>query len=196
MGKLIIQVSLSIDGFFEGPDHDLSWHLVDEELHYHFNEQLAPMGAFLSGRVTYETMADFWPAADADPDAPGPMVEFARIWRDMPKIVYSRTLEQAGWNTTIVRDVVPAEVRQLKADVPGDLVLGGADVAEDFLRHDLVDEFRLYMHPVLLGRGTQFFRSSYETLNLRQVESRTFGNGVVLLRYERPQRQSAPPAEA
>jgi len=127
MRKVILWMSVSLDGFIEGPDHDIDWHLVDDELHSHFNEQLSAMGAFLDGRLTYELMAGFWPAADSDPSSTGPMVEFARIWRDMPKIVYSRTLERAGWNTTVVRRI-----------------------------------------------------------SLQLAETRAFGNGVVLLRYQRP----------
>ena len=178
--------SVSLDGFFEGPDHDLSWHLVDDELHSHFNEELAAMGAFLDGRVTHEGMAEFWPAAGTDPESTAPMVEFARIWRDMPKFVFSRTLEGADWNTTILREVVPEEIEALKAQPGGDLALGGANLAATFLRHGLVDELRLYVHPVVIGAGTPFFKPSDVRVAFRLLDTRTFGNGVVLLRYERP----------
>jgi dihydrofolate reductase len=186
MRKIILMMSVSLDGFIEGPDRELDWHLIDDELHTHFNRELGAMGAFLGGRVTYELMAGFWPTADADPTSPAPMVEFARIWRDMPKIVYSRTLEQAGWNTTVVRDVVAEEVMELKAQPGGDLVLGGADIAATFMRHDLIDEYRLYVHPVVIGRGKPLFPASNTKINLRLAETRTFGSGVVLLRYRRP----------
>jgi len=186
MRKIVLMMSVSLDGFFEGPDHDLGWHMVDDELHSHFNEELAAMGAFLDGRVSYELMAEFWPTADSDPTSTAPMVEFARIWREMPKIVFSRTLERADWNTTILRDVVPDEIRALKAQPGGDLALGGADLAATFLRHDLVDELRLYVHPVVIGRGTPLFKPSDARIELRLAETRTFGNGVVLLRYMRP----------
>ena len=186
MRKIIFMMSVSLDGFFEGPDHDLSWQLVDEELHHHFNEWLAEAGAFLDGRVTYELMAGYWPTADQDPAASAPEIEFARIWRDMPKIVFSRTLEQAGWNTTIARDVVPEQIAELKAQPGGDLVLGGSVLASSFLAHDLIDEFRIYVQPVLLGRGRPLFQPSDAKLSLRLAETRTFGNGVVLLRHERP----------
>ena len=99
MRKIILAMQVSLDGFFEGPDRDISWHMVDDELHRHFNQQLSTMGAFLDGRVTYELMEGFWPTADQDPAAGAVMAEFARIWRDMPKIVYSRTLTTAAWNT-------------------------------------------------------------------------------------------------
>lgn len=187
MRKIVLMMSVSLDGYIEGPDRDIDWHQVDDELHQHFNDTLRQMGGFLEGRVTYELMAVYWPTADADPDAPAPVAEFAGIWRDMPKIVYSRTLREAEaeWNTTVVRDVVPEEVLALKAQPGGDLGLGGADLAAAFLRHDLVDEFKVYVHPVLLGRGKPLFPVSDTRIPLRLTESRTFGNGVVLLRYER-----------
>jgi dihydrofolate reductase len=190
MRKIVLHMSVSLDGFFEGPDHDLSWHLVDEELHTYFNEQLAPMSAFLDGRVTYELMAEFWPTADADPESSGPMKEFAGIWRDMPKIVFSRTLERADWNATIRREVDADEIRALKQEPGGDMAVGGADLAETFRRHDLIDEYRLYVHPVLLGRGRQLFGPADAPRDLRLVETRTFGNGVVLLHHERDQNHS------
>src|SRR5438045_8993523 len=127
MRKIVLMMSVSLDGFIEGPNREIDWHMVDEELHHHFNEQLAAMGAFLSGRVTYELMAEFWPTADTDPSSTPPMVEFAGIWRDMPKIVYSRTLDAAGWNSTVVRDVVPEEGNELKAQPGGDLARRAAD---------------------------------------------------------------------
>jgi len=183
--RIVVMMSVSLDGFFEGPDGDLGWHLVDDEVHTEFNEVLGAMSAFLDGRVTYELMAGFWPTADADPDSSPPMVEFARIWRDMPKIVYSRTLERAGWNTTVVREVDPEAVRRLAAEPGGDMAVGGADLADTFRRLDLIDEYRLYVHPVLVGRGRRLFGPGDATTGLRLVESRTFGNGVVLLRHER-----------
>jgi dihydrofolate reductase len=186
MRKIVFMMSVSLDGFFEGPDRELDWQLVDVELHQHFNEWLATAGAFLDGRVTYELMAGYWPTADQDPGASAPVIEFARIWRDMPKIVFSRTLEQAGWNTTIVRELVPGEIQKLKAQPGGDLVIGGADLALAFRAHDLIDEYRIYVQPVLLGRGRPLFEPSDITARLRLAETRAFGNGVVLLRYERP----------
>jgi dihydrofolate reductase len=186
MRKVVLMMSASLDGFIEGPNRELDWHLVDDELHRHFNEVLGSMGGFLSGRVIHELMAAFWPTADTDPASTPPMVEYARIWRDMPKIVYSRTLEYTDWNTTVVRDVVPAEVMELKAQPGGDLALGGADLAASFMRHDLIDEYRLYVHPVVIGRGKPLFPVSDSRTELRLDETRTFGNGVVLLHYRRP----------
>ncbi|MFD6966816.1 dihydrofolate reductase family protein [Streptomyces sp. NPDC059979] len=187
MRKIILMTQVSLDGYIEGPERQIDWHLVDDELHQHFNDELRSMGGFLSGRVTHELMADFWPTADADPANAGPMAEFAGIWRDMPKYVYSRTLQRAGWNTTIVRDVVPEEVAALKAAPGGDLTLSGADLTASFLRHDLVDAYRIYVHPVRIGRGKPLFPpTDGGPVPLRLEGTRAFGNGVALLRYGRP----------
>ena len=183
MRKVILFVSISLDGFFEGPNKEIDWHMLDDEFHAHVLEVLEPAGGFLSGRVTYELMASFWPTADQDPASPKPVAEFAGIWRDMPKVVYSRTLAGAGWNTTIVREVVPEEVLALKAQPGGDLTLGGADLIAEFIRHDLIDEYRIYVHPVVIGRGKPLFPDI--RLDLQLIDTRTFGNGVVLLHYRR-----------
>ncbi|GIG03857.1 dihydrofolate reductase family protein [Catellatospora coxensis] len=185
MGKIVMMMSVSVDGFFADPDGGLDWHLIDEELHYHFNALLAPMGAFFDGRVTYQLMADYWPTADQDPGSAGPMAEFAGIWRDMPKYVFSRTLDQAGWNTTVLREVVPDEIRKIAEQVGGDVALGGAALGAAFLEQDLVDEIRLYVHPVVLGRGRPLFQPADHRHDLRLKRTRTFGSGVVLLHYER-----------
>lgn len=187
MRRIIFMISVSLDGFFEGPDRELDWHLVDDELHSHFNEQLATMGAFLDGRRTYELMAEFWPTADADPGSTAPMVEFVRIWRQMRKLVFSRTFTEADWNTRVVHDVVAEEIMELKARPGGDIALGGAELAAEFMRQNLIDEYRLYVHPVILGQGHPLFGSASAPTSLRLVDHRPFGNGVVLLRYERPE---------
>ncbi|MEV5984545.1 dihydrofolate reductase family protein [Streptomyces sp. NPDC052051] len=187
MRKIILMMSMSLDGYIEGPDREIDWHLVDDELHQHFNDVLKEMGAFLQGRVTYQLMADYWPTADRDPAASAPVVEYARIWRNMPKVVFSRTLQHADWHSTIVRDVDVEDILALKAQEGGDLVLGGADLAAEFLRNDLIDEFRIYVHPVLVGCGKPLFHEAeaHHLTSLHLMHSRRFANGVVLLHYER-----------
>jgi len=185
MSKVILFVQMSLDGFFEGPQKELDWNMLDDELHAHVNGVLATMGGFLSGRVTYELMAAYWPTADADPAATPFVKEFAPIWREMPKVVYSKTLASAGWNTTIARDVVREEVEELKRRSRGDLVVGGGELGAAFMAQDLVDEYRIYVHPIRIGEGKRLFPPSQEKVPLHLAEARTFGNGVVLLRYER-----------
>ena len=116
---------------------------------------------------------------------------FAGIWRDTPKVVFSRTLEHVGPNATLRRDVVPEEIRALQAEPGGDMTIGGPDLAETFRRLDLIDEYRLYVNPVLLGRGNPLFREADARTSLNLIETRTFGNGVVMLRYGRPASQGA-----
>lgn len=185
MRKIILWMSVSVDGYIEGPDRDISWHLVDHELHAHLNEELDRMSVFLHGRVTYQLMEGYWPTADADPDSSVTVKQFARIWRDKPKVAYSRTLERAGWGTTIVRDVVAEEVAALKAEPGGDMSIGGAGIAAEFMRQDLIDEFRVYVHPVVIGAGTPLFPPGGPKIDMTLIGTRTFGNGVVLLHYRR-----------
>ncbi|MFG3119425.1 dihydrofolate reductase family protein [Streptomyces sp. NPDC048197] len=191
MRKIVLMMSMSLDGFIEGPDHDIDWHVVDDELHQHFNDLLRTMGGMITGRVTHELMAGFWPTADADPAVGGPTAEFAGIWREMPKFVFSRTLRQADWNTTVLPEVTVEQVRELTSRPGGDLTLGGARLSATFLRLDLVDEFRIYVHPVLIGRGTPLFPDTDARTRLRLLETHAFGNGVTLLRYARDDRPAA-----
>lgn len=183
MRKIVVHMGLSLDGFFEGPDHDISWHRVDDELHAHMNEHLATVGAFLMGRVTYELMEAFWPTADQDPANPAVMTEFTGIWRAVPKVVFSRTLQQVGPNATLVSEVDPDAIEALKQQPGGDMTVGGVDLVETFRRLDLVDEYRLYVNPVVVGRGRRLFESADTPTDLDLVEERRFGNGVVMLRY-------------
>lgn len=186
MRKIVLMMSVSLDGYFEGPDHDISWHLVDEELHQHMNDVTRRLGGDLCGRATFELMDGYWPTADAAPDVSPVEAEFAQLWRELPKYVFSRTLDHVDDpNATIVREVVPEEIRKLKEQPGGDLVVGGAELAAEFLRHGLVDEFRIYVHPVLVGRGRLLFPADDALTSLNLAETRAFGNGVVLLRYEK-----------
>ena len=186
MRKIVVHLGISLDGYFEGPNREIDWHQVDDELHAFINDGLRTMSAFIEGRVTYELMEDFWSTADQGPDADADpvTVDFAGMWRATPKIVFSRTLERTGPNATLRREVDPAEIRALKQQPGGDMTLGGPDLAETFRRHDLIDEYRLFVTPVLLGEGRRLFGTSDAPSNLRLAETRAFGNGVVLLRYD------------
>ncbi|MDR6505455.1 dihydrofolate reductase family protein [Arthrobacter oryzae] len=183
MRKIILLSSVSVDGFFEGPDRDISWHLVNEEILRYLNEQFRALGAFMYGRVTYELMAGLWPTARRNPDLSAPLVEFAGIWCDMPKFLFSRTLTQAGWNTSVLHDVVPEQITELQEQPGGDIVLSGVNLASTFMRQGLVDEFQVFVHPVVLGQGRPLFEVPDVRMNLSLKGTRTFGNGVVLLHY-------------
>jgi dihydrofolate reductase len=184
MGRLIYGMSVSLDGFVETPSRSLDWALVDEELHSFFNDQARELSASLYGRRMYELMVDYWPTAEADPSATPAMLEFARIWKDLPKIVFSRTLERVEWNSRLVRDHAGEEVERLKAQPGFDMDVGGPTIAETFMRLGLIDEYRLFVHPVILGAGKPFFPGLADRIGLKLLETRTFGSGVVYLRYE------------
>lgn len=184
MGSVVVQLSVSLDGRFEGPDGDISWGLVDDEVHAHVNEVLGRMHAFVSGRRNWAMMDEFWPTADEDPEAPGPVRDFAGIWREARQIVVSRTLTELPPRATELWPEVTAErVRALTAD--GDVAIGGADLAASFFRLGLVDELRLLVMPVVLGEGRPLFPDGVR-LEWEPVGTRTFGNGVVLLHHRRP----------
>ena len=184
MGKIVYMLSVSLDGFMEGPDHDISWHHVDEEVHRYFNDLLRPMAAFIHGRRTYELMADYWPTADKAPDATPLIVDFAHIWRDMPKVVFSRTLESVDWNSRLERGDPVEVVTKLKAETDGRLEVAGATLAAPIVQAGLVDEYRIVVAPTAVGGGTPFFPTLPSWISLRLLENRTFPGGTVLLRYE------------
>ena len=184
MGRLIYSMSISLDGFVETPSRSLDWVLVDDELHAFFNDEARQLSAFLYGRRMYELMAEYWPTAEQDPSATPTMVEFARVWRDTPKIVFSRTLERVEWHSRLVREDAVAEVARLKAQPGFDADVGGPTIAATLLRAGLIDEVRLYVQPVVLGAGTPFFPTLDQRIGLKLLETKTFGSGVVYLRYE------------
>jgi dihydrofolate reductase len=184
MRKVIYSMSVSLDGFIETPDRKIDWVIVDKELHTFFNAQAREMGAFLFGRRMYELMVDFWPTKDAGSSKLDYIVEYAHIWRDMPKVVFSKTLDKVEWNSRLVRDNIPEEIAMLKAQPGRDLSVGGPTLASTFIQLGLIDEYQLFVNPVVLGSGTPFFPPLDKPVSLHLVESRTFSSGVVYLRYQ------------
>jgi dihydrofolate reductase len=184
MRKLIYSMGVSLDGFIAGPNGEIDWSAPDEELHRFHNQQTREMGAHLCGRRLYEVMS-FWETADENPSAPEHELEFARIWKNMPKIVFSKTLEKVEGNARLVRDGVVEEVAKLKEQPGKVLAVGGAGLASTFIKLGLIDEYRLFVSPVVLGGGTPYFPALDERMNLELVETQTFGSRVVYVRYRR-----------
>ncbi len=189
MRKIIYSMSVSLDGFFNTPSRSLDWAQVDEELHTFFNDQARSITTSLYGRRMYELMTDYWPTAETDPSATPAMVEFGRIWKDIPRVVFSRTLERVDAGSRLVNDEAVAEAARLKSEPGGNMDVGGAALAGSLIEAGLVDEYRLLIHPVILGAGHPFFPPLKERVALRFVESRTFKSGVVYFRYETVDRQ-------
>ncbi|MET1232382.1 MAG: dihydrofolate reductase family protein [Candidatus Limnocylindrales bacterium] len=187
MGRLIYSLATSLDGFVETPSRSLDWVMADEELHASFNDQAREVSASLYGRRMYELMKDYWPTAERDPAATPATLEFARIWKDIPRIVFSRTLERVDEKSRLIRDGAVEEVARLKAQPGFVMDVGGPTLAASLMRAGLIDEFRVAVHPVILGAGTPFFPALDDRIRLRLLETRTFGSGVVSLRYETTQ---------
>jgi dihydrofolate reductase len=184
MRKVIYSIAVSLDGFIAGPGGEIDWSAPDEELHRFHNQQTRELGAHFCGRRLYETMV-FWETADQNPSATQYELEFARIWQDLPKIVFSKTLETVEGNARLVRDGIAEEVAKLKEQPGKDLAVGGAGLASSFMKLGLIDEYRLFVSPVVLGGGTPYFPALEERINLELVETRTFGSRVVYVRYRR-----------
>jgi dihydrofolate reductase len=185
MRKVIYAMSVSLDGFIETTQGDLNWSNPDEELHKHFNDLESEIDIAFYGRRLYETMAAFWPTADENPEAPEHVKEYARIWRNQTKVVFSRTLERVAWNSRLVQEDIAGEVLKLKQQPGKNLSVGGAGLAASFMQLDLIDEYRLYLHPVILGGGKPMFGALRDPITLELVETHKFGQGVVLVRYQR-----------
>jgi dihydrofolate reductase len=185
MGRLIYSMSVSLDGFVNTSSASLDWVRVDEELHRVFNEEARSVSAFIYGRRLYELMTAYWPTAGADPAATPAEVDFAQIWRDKPKIVVSRTLERVEWNSRLVPTGIVEEVARLKEEPGYDMGVGGPTTAATLMKAGLIDEYRVYVNPVILGAGTPFFPELEDRIGLEPLETRAFGSGVVLLRYGR-----------
>ncbi len=182
MRKVLFVNMVTLDGFFEGPNREIDWHMVDEDFNKEslkFNESA---DILLFGRITYELMASYWPTEEAMRD--DPLV--ARMMNSFPKVVFSRTLDKADWsNSRLVKSDAAQEVARLK-QLPGkDIVIfGSADLAVDLIDQGLIDEFRIFINPVVLGAGHPLFKDVKNTFKLRLVNSRVFNNGLVLLVYQ------------
>jgi dihydrofolate reductase len=187
MRKLIYSMGVSLDGFIAGPDGEIDWSAPDEELHRFHNQQARETGAELYGRRLYEVMR-YWETAEENPSAPEHELEFARIWKDTQRIVFSKTLEKVEGNARLVRDNVAEEVARLKEEPGNDLAVGGAGLASTCMKLGLIDEYRLFVSPVVLGGGTPYFPALDERIDLELVETRTFGSRVVYVRYKRVRR--------
>lgn len=183
MGKVVYALGVSLDGYMEGANGDISWTNPGEDLFRFHVEQTRRTALSLYGRGLYETMAAYWPTADADPEADDLTVEFARLWRELPKVVFSTTLDEVGWNSRLVRGDIAREVTALKERTEGVMDVGGAGLGTSLMRLGLIDEYQVFVYPVILGGGKSFFTHLDRRIPLRLEETRTFDHGVVHSRY-------------
>jgi dihydrofolate reductase len=184
MRKMTYSMSVSLDGFIAGPGGEIDWSAPDEELHRFHNQQTRELGVQLCGRRLYEEML-YWETAAENPSAGEVELEFARIWKALPKLVFSTTLETVEGNARLATDGVAEEVARLKEQPGKDLAVGGAGLASTLIELGLVDEYRLFVSPVVLGAGTPYFPALEERIDLELVETRAFGSRIVYTRYRR-----------
>jgi dihydrofolate reductase len=184
MRKLIYLMNVSLDGYVEDANGSLDWSTVDDEIHQFFNDQEREFEVTLYGRRLYETMHPYWSTADQNPDTPAVEREYSRIWKAIPKIVFSRTLDHVEGNATLMRDNLLEEATKLKSQ-PGKVIsVGGPTLASSLIEAGLVDEFRIVVHPVVLGGGKPFFPNN-TPIKLKLLETHRFASGSMYLRYAR-----------
>jgi dihydrofolate reductase len=177
--KVIVSNVASLDGFFESRSEELDWVVTDAEFFEYAKGLLRTVDTLLFGRATYLHMANYWPTAPVD--------EIAEKMNNLPKIVFSKTLQKAEWNNSrLVASNIEAEVSRLKGQPGKDMVIfGSAMLASSLLQWGLVDEYRVILQPVLLGSGSPLFRDITEKIRMKLISVRSFGSGVVLASYQK-----------
>ena len=182
MRNLIMFNLITLDGYFEGENKwDIAWHQVDDEFNEFSIDQLGHADGLIFGRVTYQGMASYWPTADAIKNDP----QVAARMNSIRKYVFSKTIDKVEWNNTqLINGDAVEELTKLKRQPGKDLFLfGSADLASTFTRHNLIDEYRLMVNPIVLGKGCPLFKENGGTQKLKLLNTRSFKNGNVLLYY-------------
>ena len=182
MAKLIYSMITSLDGYAAAAEGDLGTGAEDEEVHTFIGDIFRPVRTFLYGRRMYETMV-FWETADAEPDVPPHILEYARDWQAAEKIVYSTTLQSvSSAKTKIERTFDPDAIRKLKAESDHDISVDGPNLAAQAIRAGLVDEYHLFITTSVVGGGKRFFPEGVR-LDMELVDERTFKTGLIYARY-------------
>jgi dihydrofolate reductase len=187
MGRFSYWMNVSLDLRIEqapGDDGGGDWMRIDEEVHREFNERARALAALVQGRVIYETMEGFWPAARADASLPDYMREYGEIWTAAPKVLVSRTRDSAGHHTRVIGgDDAVEQLAALRSQTDGTIGVGGATLATQLLRAGLLDELLLFTHPAILGTGRPLFDDHDVPVELDLLEQRSFQQGATMHRY-------------
>src|SRR6266496_1307856 len=183
MRRVTYSMAVSLDGYIVGPDGGFDWTAPDEEVFRFSIDEVRGLGVHLLGRRLYETML-YWETADQDPLLDASRLEFAAIWKALPKVVFSTTLSAVQGNARLASGSLAEEIERLR-DEPGegDIAIGGATLAAEVAALDLIDEYQAMVYPVLVGGGIPFFPQRERRVDLELVETRTFSSRVVYLRY-------------
>ena len=183
MRRVTYSMGVSLDGYITGPDGGIDWTAPDEELFRFVTGEIRQVGVHLLGRRLYETML-YWETADQDPSLDDAMLEWAAIWKPLPKVVFSATLSTVQGNARLASGGLAKEIERLRAEpAEGDIAIGGATLAAEAAALGLIDEYRARVYPVLVGGGIPFFAQRGRRVDLELVETRTFSSGVVYLRH-------------
>ena len=186
MRKVIAFMHVSLDGFTTGPNGELEWAIVDEEVNIYVDSLFKTVDTALYGRVTYLGMQSYWPTVLTDPSAPPRDIEHARWVENVTKIVFSTTLEKVTWrNTRLVKDHIAEEISQLKQQPGGDMMIfGSPGLTHTFIHLGLIDEYRINVNPIVLGGGIPLFKGIKKTMPLKLLAAKAFQSGVVGLHYQ------------
>ena len=183
MRSVTYSMSVSLDGYIVGPDGDFDWTAPDEEVFRLATDEVREVGVHLLGRRLYETML-YWETADQNPSLDYSTLEFAAIWKPLPKVVFSTSLSAVQGNARLASGGLAEEIERLRAEPgEGDIAIGGAALAAEAAALGLIDEYRTMVYPVLVGGGIPFFPQRKRRVDLELVETRTFSSRVVYLRY-------------
>ena len=184
MRKIIYKTHVSLNGLIEMPGDTPDWVIADEELYRYTNNLERQVGGYLWGRRMYENNQALWPAADSQ-SMDAFEVEFLQIWKQIPAIVFSSTLERVEGNARLERGDPDAVVTRLKEQPGPDLAVGGVQLASALIQAGLVDEYQIFIQPIILGAGRTIYPTLNEAVRLTLVETHTFHTGIVYLRYQR-----------
>lgn len=184
MRKLVYGMNVTLDGYIAAPGDDIGWSAPSDDLFHWWLEEEQAIDLFLYGRKLWESMSSYWPTGDQQPNATPDEIAFARNWRETPKVVFSSTMSTVDWNARLFTGHAVAEITRLKAEDGGRMRVGGATLARAAMQAELIDEYTVVTHPVLVGGGTPFIAALDSWVNLHLVETRTLPGGVVMSRYE------------
>jgi dihydrofolate reductase len=183
MRSVTYSMGISLDGYIVGPDGLFDWTTPDEEVFRFVTDEIREVGVHLLGRRLYQTML-YWETADEDPSLDDAMLEWAALWKPLPKVVFSTTLSTVQGNAHLASGGLAEEIERLRAEPgKGDIAIGGATLAAEAAAMGLIDEYRARVYPVLVGGGIPFFPQSARRVDLELLETRTFRSRVVYLRY-------------
>lgn len=188
MRKVIVSMNVTLDGFMAGPACELDWHFKswNEEMARSTAEQLSRADTILLGGITYRGMAKYWTSNPVNLLAPREDLDFAEMLNNYPKVVFSKTMSAVSWNNArLAKKDIAEEVDELKHKPGKDMIIyGSGKIVAALTRLGLVDEFRMWVHPVVIGSGKPLFKDLHKTLKLQLFKTETFGSGVVILFYE------------